>query len=1106
MKASKLLGLLVIGIAASISSQAQSAPDLENGFKAYGSYDGSNIDSVNLMNGNLMLHIPLPSTYPQRGGALNDKSLLTVTSKQWQVQCITLAGSGLNCYWTPGGASTAGSGVGFDDTMDLSVHRTTVTNAEQGGMTTYQSWVKSVSTSDGGQHLMMAAPGSALDPNGNPISYESIDTTGFHVDLGGFDPGTGQPTTAVLTTRHGTRYQLNTWGGKCSAVTGGGSGPNGGGETITTTCNYASRTANMTDVNGNVIVLNQSPGPVIDTMGRSFIGAYFTSGVQTNDPTGCVLNGEPFQSATIFTYPGPGGASQQIKACYATFPVSTAFGQSGVKEAQNAPQPLTSLPLLSTVILPDQSTWVFQYDSYANVTYVGLPNGGSISYVWQTVSITPECGSSALSSRAVSSRTINDNNGHSFTWNYQWGTLTNGLVTNTATDALNNDTVHTFTEIGGCQALYETTNQEYQGTGGGRTLLKQTVTQYSGAVLAGAPGNVVPISIQTTVYPSGKSNLITRSYDSGLGANAPVFGNVVTEKEYDWGQSTLLRETDTTYQWQNDSRYLTAHLLDLPATVVVRDGSGCALAETDYTYDESSYITSYENTVGALPSGTHVAAPNPVSGNLTTVTKWLAPAGSCNPKGGTAVVSHTNWYNTGEAHQRIDPLGRTTTHSYDLAYAGAYSTQTCSPTTNGGATAHCVSGTYDFTTGLLSSFTNENATQQALGNTPGDSGHTSSYAYDLMGRLTAATAAPDPNNNNARAVTQFIYPVPITLPFAVTRTRSITAGQTDSITTTFDGLGRVYKTQHPLPNGIAEVDTVYDGLDHVISVTNPYFSTSDPTYGITQTAYDALGRATQVTEQDNSVKSFSYNVTPMSWDPGDCTVTVDETGSQRKTCSDGLGRLVQVDEPNPGAAASNATGWVSISGAEQTANFQPAASGGATVTISGTEQTVCDYIRNVCHTVWDAGTVTITVNGHSDTYNYGKADTTVSVASNLAGNIHNDGGAVVDASASGNTITLTARATGASTNYAFSTSSATTDTTCTYFCGPSFMPSPASGALAGAKTPPSRPIPVPSPSPSAEPITRPATAPATPQAPLPPTWPQPSTPARWPAPRLRAER
>ena len=38
------------------SASAQVSPDLENGFKHWGSYEGSNIDTVNNLNGNAMLH------------------------------------------------------------------------------------------------------------------------------------------------------------------------------------------------------------------------------------------------------------------------------------------------------------------------------------------------------------------------------------------------------------------------------------------------------------------------------------------------------------------------------------------------------------------------------------------------------------------------------------------------------------------------------------------------------------------------------------------------------------------------------------------------------------------------------------------------------------------------------------------------------------------------------------------------------------------------------------------------------------------------------------------------------------------------------------------
>src|SRR6267143_3775123 len=62
---------------------AQTAPDLETGFNPYGSYHGGNIDSVNLANGALSLHIPFLS-YPQRG-ALKLSFSLRYDGKAWSV-------------------------------------------------------------------------------------------------------------------------------------------------------------------------------------------------------------------------------------------------------------------------------------------------------------------------------------------------------------------------------------------------------------------------------------------------------------------------------------------------------------------------------------------------------------------------------------------------------------------------------------------------------------------------------------------------------------------------------------------------------------------------------------------------------------------------------------------------------------------------------------------------------------------------------------------------------------------------------------------------------------------------------------------------------------
>ncbi|HWZ44032.1 MAG TPA: RHS repeat-associated core domain-containing protein, partial [Candidatus Saccharimonadales bacterium] len=184
-----------------------------------------------------------------------------------------------------------------------------------------------------------------------------------------------------------------------------------------------------------------------------------------------------------------------------------------------------------------------------------------------------------------------------------------------------------------------------------------------------------------------------------------------------------------------------------------------------------------------------------------------------------------------------------------------------------------------------------NATSRASGNTPGDAAHTSNYSYDpLTSRLTQAQAPPDPANGNARATSTFTFSAPNVFPLTVQRQASITTSLTDSTTSIFDGLGRAYRSQRATPNGNATVDTAYDMLSRVASVSNPYFTAADPTYGLTQTGYDALGRVTQTTRQDGSFSTVDYS-------SGNCTVATDEAGKQRRACNDALGRLVEVDEP-----------------------------------------------------------------------------------------------------------------------------------------------------------------------------------------------------------------
>jgi RHS repeat-associated protein len=126
-------------------------------------------------------------------------------------------------------------------------------------------------------------------------------------------------------------------------------------------------------------------------------------------------------------------------------------------------------------------------------------------------------------------------------------------------------------------------------------------------------------------------------------------------------------------------------------------------------------------------------------------------------------------------------------------------------------------------------------------------------------------------------------------------------GLCDTKTATLDGMGRVLNIKHPSVFGREiEVDGSYDQLGRLAAQSNAYFPAgfggSDATTGTTFHQYDGLDREIATTLSDGSMKAVSYH--------GNCTITTDEAGSARRRCADGLGRLIEVDEPGPSAGTA----------------------------------------------------------------------------------------------------------------------------------------------------------------------------------------------------------
>ncbi|HET9282240.1 MAG TPA: RHS repeat-associated core domain-containing protein [Candidatus Angelobacter sp.] len=97
-------------------------------------------------------------------------------------------------------------------------------------------------------------------------------------------------------------------------------------------------------------------------------------------------------------------------------------------------------------------------------------------------------------------------------------------------------------------------------------------------------------------------------------------------------------------------------------------------------------------------------------------------------------------------------------------------------------------------------------------------------------------------------------------------------------------------------------------------------------------------------------------------------------------------------------------------------------------------------------TVWDAGSVTATVNGTAYTVSYGSGSTSTTIASALASAL--SAGTLVNGSASGSVVIIIAKSTGSVTNYTLSASSSTSHPQ-GQFSGPSFTATPSGAALTG---------------------------------------------------------
>jgi YD repeat-containing protein len=564
----------------------------------------------------------------------------------------------------------------------------------------------------------------------------------------------------------------------------------------------------------------------------------------------------------------------------------------------------------ATLTLPNHQQYTFAADpTYGLLHQIIYPTGATVTYTWGTnsqselaifnlPSNTPSAPCFYLYDwPAVKTRTVTlngtDTEKQDFSYTTTWGSgqWTQKTTTVTTTDLVtaghpSYKTVHTYT--GGSTAGYTEVVATYDTSGA----LLETITRTIGSNALGPDC--------TTLDSSGLTRGTFYQYQPGT--------TLVTDKaEYDYGAVTAdcqrpstgvpTRETVTVFHAFDPTPF--SHgvrvIKDRPESVKIY-GNGVLLSETDYTYDE--YVTYPIQAVipAALAHdeanyGTSSTAPR---GNPTTIVQkcFLSSGTAC-----TDSVTHIMYDETGQPVQLTDANGNITQYSFADNYStdngspsgntNTYVTKVTRPTTND--VSHVTTFQYGFNDGKLRTSTDENSqSTKWCYYVGGCSGKT----FDPWMRPTETV---NPDLGGTTASYDDAGPSP-----SLTTSIKLRSDVSIVSTTVMDELGRTTQAQLASdPQGSLYVDSTYDGFGRLSSKSNPYRSTTEPTYGITSYRYDALGRTRLECHQDNGSNTpCAAGSSFLEWSyAGNAITSYDERRNVSLRTYDALGNMTSVVEP-----------------------------------------------------------------------------------------------------------------------------------------------------------------------------------------------------------------
>ena len=810
-----LFMLLLFGVSAIMPSTALAQGYLSaTGSPVFATTLPTDQGIVNVNNGEIHLEIPL-ATYAQRGDLrLNEK--LVYDSRIWKA-----AQNASTTSWQPTNVPFSSGGWSFSSGAGPGIITYTTTTGTDPHPQNCQAGAS--------RNYTQNSQWNWTDPSGTVHPFPVVSTVeyGFSQFCSNAAAGGGNPTSFGVAS-DGSGYSLSVTNYGQAIVT----------SEHGISYDTSSLLGKVTDRNGNYWANDQyQNGNLIGTNGVKPVTAT-TSG-----------------NSTTYAVLGVNGVQQNYVVNYETVYFNTTFGQSGVQDVPG------SFTAIQSIVLPDKSSYQFTYDSgttaghYGEMTSMTLPTGGIITYGWYN---------------------FTDSFGNANRW------LT-GLGRDGGTTYFTPQAMTTCGSSGGCQqqvsvqkpdgnmTLY-TFSLDAAGVIAGSSWVTQ-IASYNGSIANGGllqttntsygynTGNVSSFvngqSVVSGTYqvPHQVTKTITLN-DVNLSSQTITTldstGALPTDvKVWDFGAPTSgLSTTDTvsTYGAWN-----------FPTNITVGDGAGNYISQLTYGYDEFAVA-------GPPSSVKNWSAPSTSTrGNQTSQHQWISTSG-------TTLDTTMNYDSTGFMLTQTTPNG---TVSFAPDPSDTFIAKTTQPTPNSGALI-VDQATYDSSTGLVTSTTDENGNQTVYTNFDVFN-RPKEVDYPDQGRTTFSPTTPRQSG--------------------IQQAMDIRANDTEFLADVYGRANRKDVGNGQSMDPYFETDTCYDTNGRVSFQSLPYADggfgnppecANGTSIGGDAFTYDGLDRIKQVQHGDGFVQQFIYK--------GRAVESIDENGVTKITQTDVFGRTTAVCE------------------------------------------------------------------------------------------------------------------------------------------------------------------------------------------------------------------